>query len=169
MRKKIFLFFCLLALICAAAFAAGAEEAPTRLTLYEGPKTMTTSEIASVSVNGYDLFVYDVMVNHEHIWNANTQPTTTPMTYFDFDGRVNVSIKMPGLEKEVESAQVLPQLTAQKVQMICSSSAAACPASSASATTGAETAAPASPARAAAFTNDRRDRLVSWIISVLPI
>lgn len=78
------------------------------MTVYEGPTTMTTSQDAGVKVNGYELFVYDVMVNHEHIWNANTIPTTTPVTYFDFEGRVRLEITMPGLEKRVESAQVLP-------------------------------------------------------------
>lgn len=107
MLRKFFPLCCLLALLWAGA-SAGAEAAPTRLTLYEGPKTMTTSETASVSVNGYDLFVYDVMVNHEHIWNANTVPTTTPMTYFDFEGTAVVRVRMPGLEAPVESAQVLP-------------------------------------------------------------
>ena len=107
MLRKFFPLCCLLALLWAGA-SAGAETAPTRLTLYEGPKTMTTSETASVSVNGYDLFVYDVMVNHEHIWNANTVPTTTPMTYFDFEGTAVVRVRMPGLEAPVESAQVLP-------------------------------------------------------------
>ena len=100
------ILFLILALACVPALA---EASPTRLTIYEGPKTMTSSQTAAVSVNGYELFVYDVMVNHEHIWNANTQPATTPMTYFDFEGKVNVSIQMPGLEKEVKSAQVLPQ------------------------------------------------------------
>lgn len=46
--------------------ASAAEESPTLLTLYEGPMTMTSSETARVTANGYDLFVYDVMVNHEH-------------------------------------------------------------------------------------------------------
>lgn len=69
---------------------------------------MTSSETTRVTANGYGLFVYDVMVNHEHIWNANTQPTTTPITYFDFEGRVRLEITMPGLPSQVESAQVLP-------------------------------------------------------------
>ncbi len=97
-----------LALLMAATLSAMAEEAPTLLTIYEGPKTMTSSPIATATANGYDLFVYDVMVNHEHIWNANTQPTRTPMTYFDFEGKVRLEITMPGLEKPVESAKVLP-------------------------------------------------------------
>ncbi|MDR1669458.1 MAG: hypothetical protein LBR76_05825 [Oscillospiraceae bacterium] len=80
----------------------------SKITLYEGPKTMTTSENAKISVNGSELFVYDVMVNHEHIWNENTMPSETPMTYFDFEGEAAVSIRMPKLRNPVESAVVMP-------------------------------------------------------------
>ena len=100
----------LAAILMIASAAAGlAEGEKTYLTLYEGPKTMTSSATAKISVNGYELFVYDVMVNHEHIWNANTQPVRTPMTYFDFSGTARIRIKMPGLEKPVETAEVLPK------------------------------------------------------------
>ena len=94
----------------APRFAAAAEsaEGQTLLTLYEGPKTMTSSSTARIRANGHELFVYDVMVNHEHIWNADTQPSDTPMTYFDFSGAVALDIEMPGLGKPVESARVLP-------------------------------------------------------------
>lgn len=109
MKKKLLLLAACLLICLTVCLSLGlAESAPTLLTIYEGPKTMRSSEIASVSVNGYDLFVYDVMVNHEHIWNANTQPTTTPMTYFDFEGKVRVEIRMPGLPQAVESAVVQP-------------------------------------------------------------
>ncbi len=91
---------------------AKAPEAPTEpttvLTLYEGPKTMTSSQNARITANGHELFVYDVMVNHEHIWNANTQPSDTPMTYFDFSGAVEIEIDTPGLKKPVESAVLMP-------------------------------------------------------------
>ena len=110
MKGKGILAAVLAALLCLmTAFAAGAEGQPKNtLTIYEGPKTMESSKTASVRVNGYELFVYDVMVNHEHIWNANTIPSDTPMTYFDFSGKVRVEIEMPGLEHPVESAAVLP-------------------------------------------------------------
>ena len=109
MKGKGILAALLAALLCLAAFAAGAEGQPKNtLTIYEGPKTMESSKTASVRVNGYELLVYDVMVNHEHIWNANTIPSDTPMTYFDFSGKVRVEIEMPGLEHPVESAAVLP-------------------------------------------------------------
>ncbi len=99
----------LILLATAWLLAAGAETAPTLLTVYEGPKTMTSSAVAEVRVNGTELFVYDVMVNHEHIWNANTQPASTPMTYFDFSGKVRVEVRMPGLPQQVTSAEVLPK------------------------------------------------------------
>ncbi len=101
----------ILALMWTAVFLlpAQAEAAPTLLTLYEGPRTMVSSPAASVRVNGHELFVYDVMVNHEHIWNANTKPTTTPMTYFDFEGAAQIEVAMPGLDRGVESAKVLPE------------------------------------------------------------
>ena len=83
-------------------------EGQTLLTIYEGPKTMTSSSTARITANGHELFIYDVMVNHEHIWNANTVPTDTPVTYFDFEGKVAIDIEMPGLPKPVESAAVLP-------------------------------------------------------------
>ena len=99
---------CLLIILMAIPAFGLADQQPTKLTLYEGPKTMRTSGDAVVTVNGYDLFVYDVMVNHEHIWNANTLPTTTPMTYFDFEGTARIRIEMPGLPQAVESAVVQP-------------------------------------------------------------
>ncbi len=120
--KKLVCLGILAVLLLAAALAmifvpgaprfGGGEAAPaegqTLLTLYEGPKTMTSSETARIFANDHELFVYDVMVNHEHIWNANTQPSRTPMSYFDFQGRVELDIEMPGLGKPVESARVLP-------------------------------------------------------------
>ena len=97
MKKTRILLAAVLVLLCIAAVSTGvAESAPTLLTIYEGPKTMTSSETAKVSVNGYELFVYDVMVNHEHIWNANTQPSSAPMAYFDFSGKALIEIQMPG-------------------------------------------------------------------------
>lgn len=105
---RVFVVFMMTLLLMTNVLPGTAEETATLLTIYEGPQTMTSSQTASVKANGYDLFVYDVMVNHEHIWNANTQPARTPMIYFDFEGKVRLEIRMPGLEKPVESAKVLP-------------------------------------------------------------
>lgn len=108
MKRIRIILLVLAAAICLLGVSAQAEQEKTLLTIYEGPKTMETSRTAEVRVNGYDLFVYDVMVNHEHIWNANTQPSATPMTYFDLQGTARMEIRMPGLEREVESAAVMP-------------------------------------------------------------
>lgn len=88
--------------------ADNVSEGQTLLTLYEGPSTMTSSEVAHITANGQELFVYDVMVNHQHIWSSDVLPSDTPMTYFDFEGEVVLDIQMPGLSKAVESAVVLP-------------------------------------------------------------
>ena len=109
LTRTAFLGALLLCTLALTASAGAAEQAPTLLTLFEGPKTMASSQTALVRVNGYELFVYDVMVNHEHIWNANTVPTDTPMTYFDFDGEARLEIRMPGLDRAVESAEVQPR------------------------------------------------------------
>lgn len=87
---------------------ANAADGQTLLTIYEGPKTMTSSETARITANGQELFVYDVMVNHQHIWSDDALPSNTPMAYFDFSGEVTVDIQMPGLNEPVESAVVLP-------------------------------------------------------------
>jgi hypothetical protein len=88
------------------------EESPamppeTTLILYDGPQTMTTSALANIWVEGQPLFVYDAMVNHEHIWNANTIPSQAPIAYFDFEGRVTIEVEMPGAGV-VESVKILP-------------------------------------------------------------
>ena len=78
----------------------------TVLTTYDGPKTMKSSEVARITANGCELFVYDVMVNHQHIWSEDAMPDRTPMTYFDFSGKVTLDIEMTGMT--VTSASVLP-------------------------------------------------------------
>ena len=94
MKKEWILLLAVLTLLCLAFLPASAEKEQTYLTLYEGPKTMQSSTMATISVNGYDLFVYDVMVNHQHIYSNNALPSYTPMTYFDMEGKVNVEIAM---------------------------------------------------------------------------
>ncbi|MDR1737066.1 MAG: hypothetical protein LBR85_09405 [Oscillospiraceae bacterium] len=78
------------------------------LTLYEGPKTMTTSENAKITANGNELFVYDVFVSHERTWNQNLIPANTPMTYFDFEGEVDIEITPTLRSGPAVSAVVLP-------------------------------------------------------------
>jgi len=77
----------------------------TTLILFDGPQTMTTSELAKIYVEGHSLFVYEAMVNHEHIWNANTIPSRAGVAYFDFEGVVTIEVELPG---GANSAVILP-------------------------------------------------------------
>lgn len=99
----------------------------TKLVIYEGPSTLkeateddlkATSESlrdislmksgdTKVSVNGNELFVYETNVNNQHSWNADPALSRTPVTYFDFDGTVEITVEAKGL-KELESAVVRP-------------------------------------------------------------
>lgn len=58
------------------------------LILYEGPKPIPASAIASMKVDGHGLFVYDTAVNNTHSWDNRYNPplSTAPVTSFDFDG-----------------------------------------------------------------------------------
>lgn len=100
----------------------------TNLVLYEGPKSLrdaTEEDLVSanesskdfsllhctdttVTVNGYDCYVYDTNVNHSRRWYSDYMPPNarTPITYFDFEGIVEVTIKVPGID--LESASISP-------------------------------------------------------------
>ena len=58
------------------------------LILYEGPKPVSASSIASMRVDGNELFVYDTAVNNTHSWVNNYKPSLSkaPVASFDFDG-----------------------------------------------------------------------------------
>lgn len=104
------------------------ELAQSKVILYEGPASLrdataedleNTSEkgrsIAllhctdtTVTVNGADCYVYDTNVNHTRQWVSNYCPPMgrTPVTYFDFDGMVEVKVTVP--EIELESVKISP-------------------------------------------------------------
>ena len=58
------------------------------LILYEGPKPVAASTVATMKVDGNELFVYDTAVNNTHSWVSNYKPSLTkaPVTSFDFEG-----------------------------------------------------------------------------------
>lgn len=96
--------------------------------LYDGPDTLedatpedleTVSESARdyslkhcvdtvVKVNGQESYVYDTNVNHTRTWYSNYEPpqSRTPITYFDFDGKVLIEVTVP--EREIEKVTVSP-------------------------------------------------------------
>lgn len=105
-----------------------AQIADSKIVVYEGPKSLkdatkedleSTSENlrdfslmhcmdTQIAVNGYDLYVYDTNVNHTHKWVSNYMPpiARTPITYFDFEGRAQITVRVP--ETELDHVEVKP-------------------------------------------------------------
>ncbi len=96
--------------------------------LYDGPSTLadaTEADIApaseanrdiklkhctdtTVKVNGQECYVYDTNVNLSRSWNPDYQPelSRTPITYFDFEGEVEIEVTVP--KTELEQVTVSP-------------------------------------------------------------
>ena len=100
----------------------------TKLVLYEGPKSLkdaTTDDLekkaetqkdislkhcvdTKVTVNGSECFVYDTNVNNTHTWISTYTPALerTPITYFDFEGTVEITVTVPDID--IETVTVRP-------------------------------------------------------------
>ena len=88
----------------------GPSKAFARLVLYEGPKPIAASEVASMRVDGNNLFVYDTAVNNTHTWDSRYSPSlsTAQVASFDFaDGQVELEITLPG-EADLGAVTVRP-------------------------------------------------------------
>ena len=100
--------FCVLAMTT-DLFTGPAPEQAT-LVLYDGPKPVPASTLATMQVDGNDLFVYDTAVNNTHTWKDNYQPSLSqaPVTSFDFEGApVTLAITV-NTEEDITSALVRP-------------------------------------------------------------
>ncbi len=104
------------------AVAAMANMEDSKLVLYEGPKSLKDATAAdidyaketerdfklmhstdtSITVNGYDSFVYETNVNLNRSWSSDYLPTQsrTPITYFDFEGTAKIVVKVPNIDLE---------------------------------------------------------------------
>lgn len=100
----------------------------TKVVLYEGPKSLqdaTADDLKSspenardftlkhcvdtkVEVNGKECYVYDTNVNNSRTWSANYLPkiSRTPITYFDFDGTVEIKVTVP--EIDIKTVKISP-------------------------------------------------------------
>lgn len=100
----------------------------SKVVLYDGPKSLEDAkpedlELASeekrdfrlkhsvdtmVTVNGEDCYVYETNVNNTHTWMGDYLPAQdrTPITYFDFDGMVEITVKVPSID--IESVTIRP-------------------------------------------------------------
>lgn len=102
--------------------------ADSKVVLYEGPKSLrdaTEEDLKNSSekgrdiallhctdteilVNGEACYVYDTNVNHTRQWVSNYLPpmSRTPIAYFDFEGRVEIQVKVPDVE--IDSVKISP-------------------------------------------------------------
>lgn len=100
----------------------------TKVILYEGPKSLadaTEEDLANVpenerditlkhcvdtvvKVNGQESYVYDTNVNNTHTWKTDYYPTLerTPITYFDFDGTVEITVQVENID--IEAVNIRP-------------------------------------------------------------
>lgn len=80
----------------------------TKVVTYEGPSILDTSNMAKVWVNDQELFVYETSVNHGRVFTFSQQNIKkVPVVIFDFEGKVNVKIKIPG--KNITTAKITPE------------------------------------------------------------
>ncbi len=77
-------------------------ESPTEATLvlYDGPNLVKQNGSVKISVQGKPLFVYNCPVNNTHTWVGSNEitPDNVPMSYFDFQGMVNIKIHVKNLK-----------------------------------------------------------------------
>lgn len=100
----------------------------TKVVLYEGPKSLadaTAEDLANVpenerdmtlkhcvdtvvKVNGEESYVYDTNVNNTHTWRTDYYPTQerTPITYFDFDGTVEITVQAKDID--IQAVNIRP-------------------------------------------------------------
>lgn len=93
-----------------------------KIVLYDGPKSLKDATDADlekaseekrdislmhcvdtkVAVNGKDCYVYDTNVNNTHTWMGDYMPAEdrTPITYFDFEGKVKITVTVPNTDIE---------------------------------------------------------------------
>ena len=123
MKKKILkgIFSALMLTLCTGS-VCHAEEKETKVVLYDGPSTLADAEEADIAlaseserdiklkhctdtyvkVNGEDCYVYDTNVNLSRSWSENFLPklSRTPITYFDFEGEVEIEVTVPKIDLE---------------------------------------------------------------------
>lgn len=105
-RKQAILIFSVLVvlLLCFTVYRVTrivVNNTKTTLVLYDGPSMIKQSDTAKISVNNKALFVYNTPVNNTHTWvNSKEMPVDyVPMSYFDFEGKVNIEIKLNSVKE----------------------------------------------------------------------
>lgn len=135
MKKRTLCLIVVLALMVGGAIGAimfvsmnGNQYPDATVVLYDGPETLedaTSEDLEAVGesdrdfllkhcvdtvikVNGQESYVYDTNVNHSRTWYSDYEPpqSRTPITYFDFAGKVEIEITVP--KQELEKVTISP-------------------------------------------------------------
>lgn len=100
----------------------------SKVVLYDGPKSLQDATLEDLSVvseaerdmslkhsvdtkvlvNGKESYVYETNVNNGRTWVGSYMPdqSRTPLTYFDFDGTVEITVKVPKID--IKSVTIRP-------------------------------------------------------------
>jgi len=79
----------------------------TKVMLYDGPEILTTSDKVKVFVEEREVFVYETRVNHGRTFTYTASADTVPLSIFDFEGVVEVTIEV-NTEEPITEAVVRP-------------------------------------------------------------
>lgn len=126
--RNIVIILLLIAGAAGAAICIYCKKNETRVVLYDGPETLEDATLEDlenaaesqrdiklkhcvdtiIKVNGQESYVYDTNVNHSRSWYSNYEPllSRTPITYFDFQGKVEIEVTVP--EQELDKVTVSP-------------------------------------------------------------
>ncbi|MGM9873957.1 MAG: discoidin domain-containing protein [Bacilli bacterium] len=66
----------------------------TKINIYEGPKTLTSSDKCRFFVEDQELFVYETLVNYNRQFTWSTEDTKAPVVLFDFEGKIHIDVEI---------------------------------------------------------------------------
>jgi hypothetical protein len=79
----------------------------TKIMLYDGPEILTSSDKVKVFVEDQEVFVYETRVNHGRTFTYTASSDTVPLSIFDFEGVVDVTIEV-NTEEPITEAVIRP-------------------------------------------------------------
>lgn len=94
----------------------------TKLTVYEGPSLLESSEKLSATVEGEELFVYDTRVNHQRIFSYKYSEDVGQVVTFDFEGKVHMTVTVNGVSSLTDvvvrplSYEIEPTVNGNKIE-----------------------------------------------------
>lgn len=79
----------------------------TKINVYEGPKTLKSSDKCRIYVENQELFVYETLVNYNRQFTWSTEDTKAPVVLFDFEGKIHMEVEI-NTEETISTASLSP-------------------------------------------------------------